>query len=215
MLAPGLATFGLALWVTWMALGAGALVISLVLGSTVVYERVRERRRLSAISQEEDLRWDDLLVLIEKRHRERVAAGLPEEEESDEELEEILGMLASLPNARALELPEDREFQLVGGDERRAGRRRWGNPTEVHLRSLLWDGNQHGVVVNRSTGGLGIYTDREVPADTPLQIRAVEAPSYVKSAQAEVRHCVKVGKGFLFGCRFTQSVPWNVRVWFG
>jgi hypothetical protein len=114
-----------------------------------------------------------------------------------------------------VELPEDREFQLVGGTERRAGHRRWGNPTEVHLFSPLWAGHVHGLVVNRSTGGLGIFLDKEVPPGTPLQARAAEAPSYVPAVQAEVRHCRKVGKGFFLGCQFSEDVPWNARVWFG
>jgi hypothetical protein len=103
----------------------------------------------------------------------------------------------------------------AGGNERRTGGRRWGNPTDVRLRSPLWEGQQHGLVVNRSTGGLGIFADREIPLGTLVQVRAVEAPFYVNPAQAEVRHCRKVGKGFFLGCQFCGDVPWNTRVWFG
>ena len=70
-------------------------------------------------------------------------------------------------------------------------------------------------MVNRSTGGLGIFADQEVPAGTPLKIRAVEAPSYVPMVRIEVRHCLKVGKGYILGCEFSEDVPWNARVWFG
>ena len=39
--------------------------------------------------------------------------------------------------------------------------------------------------------------------------------SLVQAVRAEVRHCRKVGKGFLLGCQFSDDVPWNARVWFG
>jgi hypothetical protein len=112
-------------------------------------------------------------------------------------------------------LPEDREFVLVGGEERRTGGRRWGNPTDVYLLSSLWSGRLHGLVVNRSTGGLGIYADEEVPPNTRLRVRAMEAPPHVPAVRAEVRYCLKVGKRFLLGCQFSEDIPWNARVWFG
>jgi hypothetical protein len=71
------------------------------------------------------------------------------------------------------------------------------------------------VIVNRSTGGLGIFADREVPRGTILQVRAAEASSSTSWVRAEVRHSRKVGKGYLFGCQFSEDIPWNIRVWFG
>jgi hypothetical protein len=215
MLAAGFFTLGVDLWTTGAALGAGAMVTSLMVGGGVAYGRWRGRRRLSDASREEDLAWAHLLALLEKRNRDRAAAGLPPQEATDEELGQLLARLPAMPDPRALELPEDREFELVGGAERRSGRRRWGNPTEVHLRSLLWEDNLNGLVVNRSTGGLGIYADMDVPHGTPMQVRAVEAPAYVPAVLVEVRHSLKVGKGAFLGCQFSADVPWNVRVWFG
>jgi hypothetical protein len=218
-------------WATLVVLGAGALVASLVLGSPVLYGRWRYRLRRA--SREEDLPWDELLVLIEQRHHERDAAGLPLQEATEQELDGILVRLPMVTTPRPVELPEDHAFEVTGGSERRAGRRRWGNPTEVYLRELLvaesatgseslLDGlspfaskPMHGLVVNRSTGGLGIYTDKEIPAGTFITIRAVNAPPYVRAALAEVRHCLRGARGFILGCEFTQEIPWNVRVWFG
>ena len=57
--------------------------------------------------------------------------------------------------------------------------------------------------------------DKEVPAGTTVKFRAAEAPGNVPAIEAEVRHCRKVGKGFLFGLQFNDEIPWNVRVWFG
>jgi hypothetical protein len=216
MLAPGFARLGTDLWTTCVAVGAGAMVTSLVVGSGVAYGRWRgRRRRLRDASREEDLAWADLLALLEKRNRDRVAAGLPPEEATEEEIGQLLARLPSMPDPRAVQLPEDHEFARSGGAERRTGRRRWGHPTEVHLRSLLWEDNLHGLVVNRSTGGLGIFADKEVPHGTPLHVRAAEAPAYVPAILVEVRHCLKVGKGAFLGCQFNAEVPWNIRVWFG
>lgn len=214
MLALGFAAFDVALSTTWMTLGAGAVVTSLVLGVPALFGRWR-RGRLSNASREEDLPWEELLRLLEKRNSDRAAAGLPPEQPTAEEVSQLLTRLPALPDPQALELPEDREFRLLGVNERRTSRRRWGNPTEVQLRAPLWADSHHGLVVNRSTGGLGIFTDKEVPSGTLLIVRPVEAPPSVEAAQIEVRHCLPVGKGFLIGCQFCEDVPWNVRVWFG
>jgi hypothetical protein len=153
--------------------------------------------------------------MLEKRDRDREAAGLPPEEMTDEELSKLLASMPCLGDPRPLELPEDREFQLIDGTERREGRRRWGNPVEVQLRSYLWLNHVHGLVVNRSTGGLGIFVDKEVPPGTTLKVRAAESPPYVRGAQVEVRHCLRAGRGFILGCQFSEEIPWNIRVWFG
>jgi hypothetical protein len=213
MLTLGFAMFGVALWTTLVPVGAGLAVASLVIGSSVIYGRWR--RRLRRASREEDLPWQALLSLLAKRNRDREAAGLPPEEVTEEVLDQLLARLPSVPSPGPVDLPEDHEFRSVGGDNRRSSRRRWGNPTLVLLRSYLWAGHLRGLVVNRSTGGLGIFTDKEVPADTSLQIRAAEAPLTVREVWADVRHCRRVGRGFFFGCEFSEDLPWNVRVWFG
>jgi hypothetical protein len=202
-----------ALWTTWVPLFAGTLAAWLVLGSATMYRRWRHR--LTYASREEDLPWDNLLTLLEKRNHDREAAGLPLQETSEAELDELLGQLPGGFEARPVELPEDREFKTAAGSDRRTGRRRWGNPTEVHIVSTLSEERLHGIVVNRSTGGLGIFADAEVPAGTLVTIRPVEAPPFVKSVFAEIRHCQPVGKGFVLGCKLRTEIPWKIRVWFG
>jgi hypothetical protein len=202
-------------WTAWVALAAGLMVMAAVISGGVMYGRWRRRRRPIDVSWEEDLAWDQLLSMIEKHNRDRAEQGLPPDDISDELLNEMVAKLPSLPDARPVEQPEDREFQLSGGIEKRAGKRRWGNPTEIQIRSYLWTGDVHGIVVNRSTGGLGIYTDKEVPLGTPLRVRAVEAPASIPVARAEVRHSRRIGRGYFLGCKFVDEVPWNVRVWFG
>jgi hypothetical protein len=214
MLALGFAAFDVAHPTTWVALGAGAVVASLVLVAPIFYRRWR-RWPLSDASREEDLPWQDLLNVLEQLNRARAVAGLPPEQPTKEEVGRLLARLPAVPGARPLELPEDREFQLVGGDERRAGQRRWGNPIVVHVLSPLRADPLHGVVVNRSTGGLGIFVDEGAPPGTSLHVRAAEAPADLAWARVEVRHCLPVGGGAILGCEFSEDVPWNVRVWFG
>jgi hypothetical protein len=210
----GLPTFDVTEWTTWAAVGAGAAVTGFVVSGGVMYGRWRRRRGFDA-SREEDLPWDVILDLVEKHNRARAAAGMPPEELTEQLLGQLVTKMPTIPNPGPLELPEDRDFQSLGGVDRRAGRRRWGNPTEVHLRSFLWAADVHGLVVNRSTGGLGIYTDEKVVPGTSVRIGAVGAPDHIPWAGADVRHCRKVGKGFLLGCEFSSDVPWNIRVWFG
>jgi hypothetical protein len=215
MLVVGHVTLGIAVWVAWSALGTGVAVTGLVIGGGVILGRLRRRRRQWEASREEDLPWDDLLAMIEKHNQDRAAKGMPPEEVSEALLTQLVSQLPALPNARPVERPEDRDFQESGETNRRSSRRRWGNPTEIYVRSYLWTGPLHALVVNRSTGGLGIYMDKEAPPGTPLRIRAKEAPESIPLARAEVRHCRKVSGGYFIGCEFVDDVPWNVRVWFG
>jgi hypothetical protein len=219
---------------TWLAPGVGVTVAALVY-VLLGYIRRRLRRRLGG-SREEDLSWEDLLESLRLRRREREKAGLAADEDwpPEELFKELLATLpAEAPQepAAAVEdlksqalggvgrgpaaAPEDLQFQAQGGVERRAGRRRWGNPTEVHVTLPLWPGQVHGLVINRSTGGLAILVQQEVPAGTSIKVHSVEAPRSVPFIGLEVRHCHKAGRLFLIGCQFCEEVPWNVRVWFG
>jgi hypothetical protein len=218
---------------TWVVLGVGVTVAASVYG-LLGYVKRRLRRRRG--SREEDLSWEDLLERLRLRRREREKAGLAADE--DWPLEELYkDLLATPPDAGPQEpgaavedlksqaqggvgrgpaaAPEDLRFQAQGGVERRAGRRRWGNPTEVHVILPPWPGRLHGLVINGSAGGLAILLQREVPAGTAIEVHSVEAPRSVPSLKLDVRHCRKAGGLFLASCDFCGEVPWNVRVWFG
>jgi hypothetical protein len=205
------------LWTPWLPWIVGIMVTFTVGGFVALYGRWRWRRRRLASSREEDLPWQDLLEVLQKRKRDRAAAGLPPE--TDVPAEEMLAeLLASLPPGPRSAPPvrrEDLAFLAGGGDERRGSPRRWGNPTEIHLTLPVGLDRVHGLVVNRSTGGLGIFADRDIAAGTTIRVRPVEAPAYIPEVEVEVRHSRKISKGFLLGCQFLSDVPWNVRVWFG
>jgi hypothetical protein len=223
---------------TWVILGVGVTVAASVYG-LLGYVRRRLRRRRGG-SREEDLSWEELLERLRLRRREREKAGLSADEDllSEELFKELLatppdaGLDAAPeePGAAVEDLksqtqggigrgpatsPEDIRFLTQGGVEKRTGRRRWGNPTEVHVILPPWPGRLHGLVINRSTGGLAILLQQEVAAGAAIQVHSVEAPRSVPFLKLEVRHCRKAGHLFLVGCQFCEEVPWNVRVWFG
>jgi hypothetical protein len=211
MLALVFATFGDVHWSTWATVGAGVGTASLVLGSGVMFWRWR--RRLNADPWEQNMPWEELLGMLQKRNRARAQDGLPPEEPTDELLNQILSKLP--PATKPEDTWQESGAPPEGGKERHAGRCRWGNPTAVHLNSLLWPDRMHGLVVNRSPGGLGIFLDKKVPPGTSLKVRAAEAPASVPAVPAEVRQCRRIGGGFLLGCEFSEDISWHARVWFG
>jgi PilZ domain-containing protein len=203
-------------WTLWASVAAGIAAAALVVMLAILYGRWRRRRRLMYASTEEDLPWDELLELLRKRSSERAAAGLTDDDDLPPEalLQELLSGRPFRPRPKPQAGPEEVQFG-AGAAERRAGRRRWGNPTEVYLTSQFWPASVHGLVINRSTGGLAVFVDQEAPEGSNLKIRSVEAPKYVPTVEIEVRYCRKVGKNYLLGCQFCGEIPWNARVWFG
>jgi hypothetical protein len=203
------------------AIGTASLTIAV--GSTVaglVYVSLRRlvsRRRLARFSKEEDLPWDELLTLLRAREQELADSGkTPDEELPPDQLLALL--LSRLPaqSGRPYEVPpEEKEFLEKGGGEKRAGRRRWGNPTQVNLTTSLERRRLNGTVINRSTGGLGIFVDQKIQPGTFVEVRPADAPRYVPSTEIEVKFCRKIRGQYLIGCQFLNEVPWNVRVWFG
>jgi hypothetical protein len=205
--------FNIGSWAIWVPLGAGAVVTFLVIGFAVIYERWRPRQ--ATVSPEEDVPIEELLRMLEEYNRDRATAGLPPEQLTAEVKDKLLARQPALPDALPVEFAEDQLYLALQGNERRGSNRRWGNPTEVHLRSALWGDRLHGLVVNRSTGGLGIYADMEIPPGTSVEVRVVEAPPNVPKVRVEVRHCRKVGNGYFIGCQFSEDVPWEARAWLG
>jgi hypothetical protein len=200
-------------WSTALALLVGSAVASLVY---VTLRRYAVRRRLALSSREEDLPWEVLLDLLRTRERELVASGASPDKElpPDELLAILLSQLPAMSGRQPHEIPPEERQAMQNGVERRSGHRRWGNPTGVHVSSPLLPG-LHAIVVNRSTGGLAMFVDRALEQGSVVEVRAVEAPSYVPSVEVEVRYCRKVRGQYIVGGQFRAEIPWNVRVWFG
>ena len=180
-----------------------------------------------------DLPWEDLLELLKTRYG--AGGKSPENEElsSDELLATLLADQPKWAGApgdtefvpghpenkaapRPLEVtavPPDAGWQA--GDNRRATRRRDANPVEVMLISSFHENPVHGLVINRSTGGLAILTDVPFEPDTVVGVRAVDAPSGVGFIDLCVRHSREASKLWLIGCQYKDEIPWKAKVWFG
>lgn len=118
----------------------------------------------------------------------------------------------SCPSRDSLDLHE-----MLGErpEDRRADPRRTGSKVEVDLidpRGQLASFAAH--VFDRSRGGVGLIVDVEVPAGIILNAR----PRVNKNPHAvpvEVRSCRPHPEGYLLGCQFKQTLPWNILMLFG
>ena len=206
--------FDLTDWATWLTLGVGLAV------TVVVFVLLsRYKRRLFLIrAANEDLPWDKLLTHLLSRHRAVVGSegtvdeGMPPEQFLAMMLMPQLG--ASGPRHVDLS-PGERQFHEKGGTERRASRRRWGNPTEVLLDSPRSGNRLRGLVINRSGRGLAVFVNEEFQPGTMVKIRASEAPASIPSVEVTVKYCRKTLRNFILGCAASQEFPWNIRGWFG
>ena len=157
--------FDFTYWLTWVSLAIGIGVGWMVFIASGYLGR---RRRLAAVPDEEDLPWDDLLEMLKAR-QDGEGGSLPEgwDDLSSEELLQLL--LVKVPETptgdKAPAAPENASA-LPAGRERRNSRRRWSNPTEVRITAPFHEKPLHGLVINRSTGGLAFLADAEFPAGT-------------------------------------------------
>jgi hypothetical protein len=208
-------------WLTWVSLASGLAVCGLVfVGSNLVLRRRSGRVQLP---DDDDLPWESLLGLLKERYRNEQGAKAIESMSPEELLQALLAELPRLQRETPggtprpggpQHAPEEADF-LVGGAERRRSRRRWFNPTSISFFTALEGRPHHGIVVNRSAGGVALLVDQEFPEDEILFVRAVEAPKNVPVIQVRVCHCRSAGGMFMLGCEYCQELPWNVKVWFG
>lgn len=100
--------------------------------------------------------------------------------------------------------------------ERRSGVRRCGSPVGVRV-AEAWEreGREEGVICDRSTGGLGLELEREVPVETVLKIRSTSAPVTTPWVEVEVRSCCRQNGKFRIGCQFKRTPSWDVMLSFG
>jgi hypothetical protein len=100
--------------------------------------------------------------------------------------------------------------------DRRLAPRRWGDPREVRLARPEAGGPEiHGLVINRSPGGVGLLLDEAVPVGVRLRLRLVGVPADVPWLAVQVKHCRAAGLHWFIGCEFGEPPPRNVLAWFG
>ncbi|MCI0380042.1 MAG: PilZ domain-containing protein [Gemmataceae bacterium] len=94
--------------------------------------------------------------------------------------------------------------------------RRGGNPKDV-LYALPENKDRpvHGLVIDRSTGGLCLYTFQEFQPGAHLVVIPANAPELTPWVELEVRHCKHTGDGYEIGCQFRKTPPWSILLMFG
>ncbi|MFO0965949.1 MAG: PilZ domain-containing protein [Gemmataceae bacterium] len=201
-------------WGTWISLVLG---LGVGWGVFMLSGFVASRRRPNLFGLDEDLPWEDLFELL-KAAEESGPDTLPEGWDKFNPAELLRVLQARLPE-KAAELrnravPTD-PGPMPGRHDRRRSQRRYSTPTEVRITSPFHERQLTGLVINRSTGGLGILTDVEFAPKTTFYVRAVDAPSTVPVVDLLVCHCRSAGKLWLIGCQYKKEIPWSAKVWFG
>jgi len=100
------------------------------------------------------------------------------------------------------------------GREQRCALRRRGNPTTVQIA----DGNVKelaGWVMDRSTTGLCVACTEDLEVGTTISIRSTHYGDSGPWVLAQVKRCEPLDDGWMIGCRFNESLPWNVLLRFG
>jgi len=105
---------------------------------------------------------------------------------------------------------------ITGPAEKRKALRRKGNHTPI---LLSYSGNLAqavpAVVLDRSTGGLGVWAPQDAAVGMRVQVRPVDAPEELPWFTLEVRHTrPRNGKWFL-GLKFENKLPWGQLLYFG
>ena len=101
-------------------------------------------------------------------------------------------------------------------DERRRSTRRSGVPTPVRITDPQRPKKAfEAFVLDRSTGGLRVASEKPFPSGSNLLIRPSNAPEEVASVTIIVRNCKEVGDYYELGCQFQEELPWHVLLMFG
>lgn len=115
-------------------------------------------------------------------------------------------------------LTRSSEWQLPDADysDRRSTVRREGPPVRILISSpALKAGVDKGYVLDRSTGGLRIATQKGMAPGSTVQVRAQHAPETTPWVTVIIRNCKSVGRHYELGCEFDHTPPWNVLLLFG
>lgn len=195
-------------WVVWVSLAAGVAVAFLVL--TLGSSWLRRRHGID----DDDIPWELLSDLLKQRYQGETGAAYLESMTSEELFQALLAEIPRMKRQRPEGLGAE-EVDLPPGAERRRSKRRWLNPISVSFYTALEGKSRHGIVVNRSSGGVAILVDHDIPQDETLFVRTLEAPPGVPVIQVKVRHSRRAGRMYLVGCQYCGDEPWNVKVWLG
>jgi hypothetical protein len=100
----------------------------------------------------------------------------------------------------------------AAGPERRSAVRRNVTPVIVKLRGSE---EIEGLVLDVSTGGLGLSLKLPVEAGEVMEVRPATAAPTVPWVRIEVRHCSTMAARWRVGCKFVETPAAEVRSLFG
>jgi len=181
----------------------------------------RTERRLAEV---ESLQRTLDLVCIELRaYRETLGKKIAWLRQADSPSEEGSGERAVLPFSptEAALVAEASQVEKgsagePGGDsaaERRASQRRGGNLVSILISDVTGTAEAlPGWVTDRSSGGLGVWSDEAAVAGTILCVRTAKA---AKWTQVVVKHCRPDKSNWVLGCAFVNQPGWDVLRMFG
>jgi hypothetical protein len=70
-------------------------------------------------------------------------------------------------------------------------------------------------VLNRTSGGVRLAVQQDIPAGSILRMLAGNAPANTPWAEVSVRWCEEANGYFEVGCQFQGKLPWSVLLMFG
>jgi hypothetical protein len=107
-------------------------------------------------------------------------------------------------------------FDSGAPSERRQAFRRKGSSITVLITDVAqtiqgWE----GWVVDRSTSGIGLWSERQASPGLTVRIRPENAPPMTPWIDVEVRSCKPSEGGWQLGCAFLQTPSYSVLLLFG
>jgi hypothetical protein len=106
-------------------------------------------------------------------------------------------------------------FILGSSGELRSSMRRTGSVIEVRIADALGETELgRGVVVDRSTGGLGLEVNVRLERGSVVSIRPSRAEQRSPWIQIEIMSCEGEENSWRVGCKFVRTPPWSVMLLF-
>jgi hypothetical protein len=100
--------------------------------------------------------------------------------------------------------------------ERRNGLRRSGSSIRVRVADAEYHEIGMAWVMDRSTGGIGLYMEEPLEPGTVVRVRPEGAGDVAGWIPVTVRSCQKGEADFWkLGCQFERTPPWSVLLLFG
>ena len=120
------------------------------------------------------------------------------------------------PEERPAPEPGPDPFTVGATGERRQAFRRKGSSITVKISDVGPNAVAFpGWVMDRSVGGVGLWSEKKVAEGTPLRVRPDHAPAMTPWVEVEVRTCKEHEGGWHLNCAFVKTPPYTVLLLFG